>query len=1157
MSALGKLVVSLALEYAQYTKGLDKSDQASLQFARKAQKNFDQATNSLGNMAKGAVGVGAAFLGVNNIMEGLSRSIDDLANLDDLAQKTGSSVENLSKMQKVAKQFGADFGAVDSSISKLAKGLGAVDDASNKTTSALRALGITSEFYRTHDVSDVYIEAAKRLQNYRDDASKTALVIDIMGKAGAENIPYLNDLAENVDKMSGVSAEAAAQAAKFQDQMGFLKLKTDEAFQSISNNFLPGLNEIISKFIDGTKEGGLFVGILEGIGNYTKVFWLGSEATQRKDRMEILTENIKIAGKELEALEAQMNSFGAGRNSLDSGDGTFARKDSSAFNKKRAQVLAMSQELQKLAIEQNKNMASPYVSPNTGKPSVAYTSGEASNSAASAKALANTYDSLISKSRDYVTAMQYESVEGEKLSAGQKLAAELREFLTKNTLGLTKAEIEGVNAAISRVTAEDSLNRAQTDRFERVGVWVEYQMQLNEAQKAHTDGLMQATLAYDGLVTSELDQLKSLEEQLNILKYGKVATQQMESARLLEAAAAFEQNAVYAEQNGVSAENIKSMRDRAQALRDLASARDQVANKQVEIDQLTKIQDFANDTWRSLGDGLTNALFRGFERGETFGKNFFTSMKNLAQTTVLKFATDFVFSPIKAGVAATSMGAAGTASASGNGYGTPGIIGTGKSIFSAITEGFQSANASYFSAIAKFGSTLSSVGLDKLGSLVSANSVIIGKALPYAGAVISLLKGDIKGAALQGIGVAIGTYFGGPIGGAIGGAIGSMVSGMFGSHVSRPKYYANTTVSDAGSSLLNAYTNSDGKKSNTVASGAGNGIGDTIAQYARELDGAVKDFVLGINYQQKYDTYLLSVGNAISKNGMNADVTFKSSGAGDGVANAFLVAVRKGLVTLPEYITELINRSDNGGTAALDNVIAIKSIYESLADLPPVFRSVKYAIDEFANSDSLDFLNKRITAISTYTDLFYSQQEKLDTLQAQLTTRFTDLGNVLPATREGLRALIDGLDTTTLSEYGVFNALVDLAPQLDAYYKALESQADITKQAAAATNEMIDSLLGTDKFSSLTDYLRYKGVAKNYGAAFASDFTSNLSAGLISNDASGKTITATGLNDLVAELQALRSDVKAALLPVAINTSDAAKVLKQFNGAGMPPVRDF
>jgi len=251
MSALGKLVVSLALENAQFTKGLDKSSQEALTFAKKSQDAVDKAERaikgSMSNIATSALGAVAAFASVSSVINGLKSSINVLGQLDDMAQKTGSSVENLSKLQKVAVQFGQDFNVIDVKLSKFARGLAGIDDEGGKTAQALKAIGISQEFVKANDPSAVMVEVAKRLQGYQDGASKAALATDLFGKAGVELLPFLNDAAGSMDKFQGVSDEAAARAAKLQDDIGGLKVKFQELFDTLTIGIIPSLDAFISR----------------------------------------------------------------------------------------------------------------------------------------------------------------------------------------------------------------------------------------------------------------------------------------------------------------------------------------------------------------------------------------------------------------------------------------------------------------------------------------------------------------------------------------------------------------------------------------------------------------------------------------------------------------------------------------------------------------------------------------------------------------------------------------------------------------------------------------------------------------------------------------------------------------------------------------------
>ena len=99
MSALGSLVVSLALDYAQYTQGLDKSDQAALKFARNAQRNFDQAKESVKDFLKGTVASAAGAVGAMVALnESFTRSLEFNKSIAQISTQIDGSIEDLNRL---------------------------------------------------------------------------------------------------------------------------------------------------------------------------------------------------------------------------------------------------------------------------------------------------------------------------------------------------------------------------------------------------------------------------------------------------------------------------------------------------------------------------------------------------------------------------------------------------------------------------------------------------------------------------------------------------------------------------------------------------------------------------------------------------------------------------------------------------------------------------------------------------------------------------------------------------------------------------------------------------------------------------------------------------------------------------------------------------
>lgn len=276
MSALGSLVVKLALDHAEYVQGLDKSEQAALKFAQNAQKNFDQAANSvqgfLTDTAKNVAGAVVAFSGITSAISNTQNAIDILDGLDKAAQRTGSRVEDLSRVEQATRAVGESFGPVEQAITRLAKGLSSFDDGSNDAFRALEALNVqardTNGNLRTS--AEVFIDVTKALQGYENSANKVAIANALFGKSGAELIPTLNDIADGVDQFSGASALSAQRAGLFNDAMAKTRLLIDNVYNGLAVELLPTLLTIVGAVNSNTNAFGSFQGVGAGVSTVLK-----------------------------------------------------------------------------------------------------------------------------------------------------------------------------------------------------------------------------------------------------------------------------------------------------------------------------------------------------------------------------------------------------------------------------------------------------------------------------------------------------------------------------------------------------------------------------------------------------------------------------------------------------------------------------------------------------------------------------------------------------------------------------------------------------------------------------------------------------------------------------------------------------------------------
>lgn len=546
---------------------------------------------------------------------------------------------------------------------------------------------------------------------------------------------------------------------------------------------------------------------------------------------------------------------------------------------------------------------------------------------------------------------------------------------------------------------------------------------------------------------------------------------------------------IYLQKKKEAEETEKIAKIEQESIKRQLAIRQEIANRNFEEAQqeAKKLDAEMLRQFEKTVDGINEEFRRGFANmvngGKTTWKSFTKSLVTTFKTTVADaiykmFAEPFV---VKIVASVVGVGVSGAANAAGSIAGAS--SGSG-SIFGMISDGIGSLNTNIVGSLESFGAYIAD-GMggisDSIGGFIGANSEAIADGFSYAGALFQAAQGNYTGA----IGTAIGTYYGGPVGGAIGSLIGGAVGSLFGGgHVSRPKYYANTAVTNTGSNLINAYGNSDASGTGgDVAINAGKGLADAILAYTKAFGGSASDFTIGTNYQSKYNTYWASIGSSIQKSGSNADFLFTPEKAADATAQAFFVAVEKGLVTIPDYLKNVIVRSSINLDNALDSANALGTVYnlkKALTDLPPVFNSIAQVIDNTLTLDKVDELQTRFNAINTYTSLFYTDAEKFGYFTKQVTTQFNELNLALPDSRDAFRALVEGVDTTTASGLSLFNSLIDLAPTMDAYYKALQQQDEAVK-ALTASMELLD----IDAFANVIDFNRYKGLANNYGNDFA------------------------------------------------------------------------
>ena len=255
MANLGSLVVSLEANIARFETDLNRAEAVAKGAFDRIAKAGEVATAATKALGLAIVGLSAG-VGIGTLVGKFEQVTEYLSRLKDMSEKTGASVEKLSAIAGVAKITGQSIDLVEAGMTRLAKSLSGADDEAKGAGHALAELGLSAAKLRTMDTASSYKEIADKLAEYRDGMGKTALVQDIFGKSGAQQIPILKALAENGDLVAKSTTEQADQAREYIQTLNRLTAAKDALYKVISVQLLPVVSDFVKVLLDAKNETG-------------------------------------------------------------------------------------------------------------------------------------------------------------------------------------------------------------------------------------------------------------------------------------------------------------------------------------------------------------------------------------------------------------------------------------------------------------------------------------------------------------------------------------------------------------------------------------------------------------------------------------------------------------------------------------------------------------------------------------------------------------------------------------------------------------------------------------------------------------------------------------------------------------------------------------
>lgn len=173
--------------------------------------------------------------------------------LNDMADRTGVSVESLSKLSEVAE-------AGDTSVETLTKAFNKLNVQAVDTPEVFEALGVsvTDAAGGMKNSEQLFNDVADKISAIDNPARRAALATKVFGKAGLELMPILKngsagirDWTNDAERLGAVTSTQLAEASgEFNDNLQRLQMAGKGFSNVLSSELLPATNLLVSTFIE-------------------------------------------------------------------------------------------------------------------------------------------------------------------------------------------------------------------------------------------------------------------------------------------------------------------------------------------------------------------------------------------------------------------------------------------------------------------------------------------------------------------------------------------------------------------------------------------------------------------------------------------------------------------------------------------------------------------------------------------------------------------------------------------------------------------------------------------------------------------------------------------------------------------------------------------
>lgn len=711
-------------QYKAAQLDLNAAQRASVEGSLATLGAHDKQEKTMAMMTRGALAAGAAIgaYAVSTV-RGVKAVIDQADGFNKLSQSLGVSTEFLSAYTYQGQLAGVSQQEMSASARGLVRNMQEAAAGTGNGAAVFRALGedILKAAKSGESLETLMPKIAERFAQFEDGPRKTALAIELFGRSGERMIPLLNGGAAGFTAMAReakelnriVGGDLAKRSEEFNDNLTRMNALLTASKYSIAKDALPALNDYLQKLIEISKfSGGIFGGAL-GMASVS-----GNEAANPGAAVTEMRDKLAYVQKKRDAY-SNMSPF---VQSLEFDNIAILDAQIAAFTKK-LEILKVYQRQAALASvdgvdtsDQNSRMMQRSRTP-------APVIEKEGRSRATAEAISD-YDRLIKAINEKNAVQSVEDSIGRKLTAGERDALKIMTDLRDGTITFTEAQKLSMTGVLESTIAHEKANDSRERGAKELERLTAQHVKWLEAQEKATDRLE--------------DQNAKLAEHNRTIGLSAEELRALSITRAEEALALAQQNEQIAMLDETFEGDINVMRRRTQAAREFLDLTREGAARSAWADQTRKMAEDSKRMQDNIERGLVDSIFRGFDKGRSFGRNFWDSMVSMAKTSILTPIIQPIMRPVAGAITGLVQGAIGSAfpsyaSAAG---GAGNAVGGASSLLRMGGQGFADFS-NFFGSIGATTEAGTTFGLmDALGGFAAANPLLAAGLVLGGGALL-------------------------------------------------------------------------------------------------------------------------------------------------------------------------------------------------------------------------------------------------------------------------------------------------------------------------------------------------------------------------------------------------------------------------------------